>query len=52
VDKKYGGLAGGWRTKGVNGAYGASLWKHIRRGWGIFYNFTSLEVVDGSLTRF
>jgi hypothetical protein len=29
-----------------------SLWKHIRRGWDVFYNFTSVEVGDGSRTRF
>ena len=29
-----------------------SLWKHIRRGWDIFCNFTSVEVGDGSCTKF
>jgi hypothetical protein len=41
-----------WSTKGVTGTYGVSLWKHIRRGWDIFYIFTSVEVGDGSCTRF
>ncbi len=40
----------GWCTKGVTGAYGVSLWKHIRSD--VFYNFTSVEVGDGSRTRF
>jgi hypothetical protein len=29
VDKRF---DGGWCTNGVNDAYEASLWKHIRRG--------------------
>jgi hypothetical protein len=50
--KMYGSLAGGWRTRGVTGAYGVCLWKHIRRCWDVFYNFTRVEVGDGYRARF
>jgi hypothetical protein len=40
VDKKYGSLVGRWCTKGLTGTYGVSLWKHIRRGWVVFYYFS------------
>jgi hypothetical protein len=52
VNKKYGSLARDSVPRGVTGSYGVSLWKSIRRGWDIFYNFTSVEVGDGSYNKF
>jgi hypothetical protein len=42
----------GWCSKVVTRPYGVSLWKHIRRGWDTFSSFVTIEVGDGSQTRF
>jgi hypothetical protein len=36
VEAKYGCLNGGWCSKEVEGPFGVGVWKHIRRGWGVF----------------
>ena len=36
----------------VNGPYGISLWKHIRKGWGSFACHLHFEVGDGTKTKF
>ncbi|KAG2695985.1 hypothetical protein I3760_07G037500 [Carya illinoinensis] len=42
IEKKYGALWGDWCSREVRGAYGVGLWKHIRRGWGVFNRFVKL----------
>ena len=36
----------------VNGPYGISLWKHIRKGWGSFACHLHFEVGDDTKTKF
>jgi hypothetical protein len=52
VEVKHGCMNGGWCTKVVEGPYGVGMWKHIRRGWGVFSRFISFGVGDGSHIRF
>lgn len=41
---KYRGLWGDWCTNEVNMAYGMSVWKHIRCGWGDFFGHARFEM--------
>ncbi len=34
---KFGSMSGGWCSKEVVGPFGFGVWKHIRRGWGVFF---------------
>jgi hypothetical protein len=53
VEAKYDSLSGGWCSKEVEGPFGVGVWKHIRRGWGVFLSrFVKYEVRDGSKIRF
>ncbi|KAG2688943.1 hypothetical protein I3760_09G116800 [Carya illinoinensis] len=52
VVNKYGGLWGEWCTREVRRAYGVGLWKHIRRGWGVFNHHVKLCVGTGSRIKF
>jgi exonuclease III len=52
ISAKYGNSFGGWTTREVHGPYGSGLWKHIRKGWGIFTRHVHFEVGDGSKTKF
>jgi hypothetical protein len=52
VEAKYGCLNGGWCSKEVEGPFGVGVWKHIRRGWGVFSSYLSFDVGDGSLISF
>lgn len=36
----------------VTGTFGMGVWKHIRRGWGMFSKFVRFEVGDGSKVSF
>lgn len=46
---KYGDIWGGWSTKKVRGTYGMGLWKHIRRGWGVFLQHTRIQLGEAPL---
>ncbi|KAG2696954.1 hypothetical protein I3760_07G084700 [Carya illinoinensis] len=52
IEKKYGGLWGDWCTSEVRGPHGVGLWKHIRRGWGVFCRFTKFHLGTGSKVKF
>jgi hypothetical protein len=39
IEEKYGSMGGGWYTQRVQGSYGTSLWKYIRKGWDHFSKF-------------
>ncbi|KAG6705367.1 hypothetical protein I3842_07G176000 [Carya illinoinensis] len=52
IEKKYGVLWGDWCSREVRGAYGVGLWKHIRRGWGVFNRFVKLQLGVGSRIKF
>jgi hypothetical protein len=52
VDAKYGSLWSGWCSREPVGAHGVGLWKNIRKRWGIFFDFSRLEVGDGVRTKF
>jgi hypothetical protein len=43
IEKRSGSLWGGWCTAVVNGPYGVSLWKYIRRDWEKFSRFINFE---------
>ena len=52
IQAKYGSLGGGWTSNAVQGSHGVGLWKHIRKGWDQFSQFTMFKVGDGSAIRF
>uniref|UniRef100_A0A2N9FWW1 Reverse transcriptase domain-containing protein n=1 Tax=Fagus sylvatica TaxID=28930 RepID=A0A2N9FWW1_FAGSY len=52
IQAKYGSNGGGWTSNAVQGSHGVGLWKHIRKGWDQFSQFTMFEVGDGSAIRF
>jgi hypothetical protein len=39
VEAKFGSLSGGWCSMEVVEPFGLRVWKHIRRGWGVFFKF-------------
>jgi hypothetical protein len=43
IEGKYGSLGGGWSSNIVQGLHGVGLWKHIRKGWDKFHNFSNLR---------
>ncbi|KAG6684222.1 hypothetical protein I3842_12G052100 [Carya illinoinensis] len=43
---------GDWCTRDVRGAYGVGLWKHIRKGWGVFNRYVQLQLSVGSRIKF
>ncbi|KAG2682775.1 hypothetical protein I3843_10G000300 [Carya illinoinensis] len=47
---KFGSMWGGWCSKDTSRAYGVSLWKFIRKGWGFFSDHIRLKVRDGKRT--
>jgi hypothetical protein len=52
IKAKYEDQDGGWCSKEVSGPYGVGLWKHIRRGWGIFSEGVRFEVGIGLKVHF
>jgi hypothetical protein len=52
LEAKYDSLSGGWCSKEVEGIFGVGVWKHIRRGWGVFSRYIIYEVGDGSKIHF
>ncbi|KAG7965770.1 hypothetical protein I3843_08G016900 [Carya illinoinensis] len=52
IDAKYGSARGGWYSNEGRGAYGVGLWKHIRKGWGVFARNTRLCMGNGQRISF
>lgn len=52
VHLKYGGMWGDWCSKSVQGPYGKSLWKSIRKGWPRFAANVVFKVGDGAPLKF
>ena len=52
VELKYGSMRGGWCSTIVQGTYGTSLWKTIRKGWPRFAAYVSFKVGNGALLSF
>ncbi|KAG2723320.1 hypothetical protein I3760_02G165000 [Carya illinoinensis] len=52
VDCRHGRTWGGWCTRDGNAPYGVGIWKHIRRGWGVFANRTRFLVGEGTGIKF
>jgi hypothetical protein len=47
IVSKYGFQREGWCSEEARGPYGVSLWRNIRKNWGVFSNFASYKVGDG-----
>ncbi|XP_040992740.1 uncharacterized protein LOC121239540 [Juglans microcarpa x Juglans regia] len=45
-------MGGEWCTREGNGSYGVGVWKHIRRGWGVFSRHTKFLVGEGTRIKF
>jgi hypothetical protein len=52
VDAKFGSVGGGWCSLASNRPHGVGLWKHIKRGWSLFFSHTRLVLGDGSKIKF
>lgn len=52
VEVKYGSMWGGWCSNPIQGPYGMSLWKTIRKGWNRFTRWVNFRVGDGSYLMF
>jgi hypothetical protein len=52
VKVKYGSMWVGWCFNEIFGSYGVGVWKHIRRGCGMFFRFVRFEVGDRDKVRF
>uniref|UniRef100_A0A5B7AF43 Uncharacterized protein n=1 Tax=Davidia involucrata TaxID=16924 RepID=A0A5B7AF43_DAVIN len=52
IEVKYDSMEGGWVSREVDGAYGCTLSKSIRKGFGDFVNFTQFDIGDGTKVRF
>jgi hypothetical protein len=52
IVSKYGIQRGGWCSKEARITYGLSLWRYIRKNWGVFSNFVSYKVGDGLRIHF
>uniref|UniRef100_A0A2N9HRV7 Kinesin motor domain-containing protein n=1 Tax=Fagus sylvatica TaxID=28930 RepID=A0A2N9HRV7_FAGSY len=52
VELKYGGMWGDWCSKSVQGPYGKSVWKSIRKGWPNFAANVNFRMGNGAHLKF